>query len=581
MELPLSSYSDAYRDINPADYKLLTQNVPMPYAPDPSAGLLQSFQKAGEDFAAAREKQRTESQGLFKTMVDLGDYEGAKKHFIQGYLGDNFQQMTPEQEAQFKQNFEMTRRQKVTEKLETEVNLGTKFAAAPAATQVSLWPQVFPNTPMPTKTEIDAAGQPTTLSFEEAQKLLQGKSPAELQSLQQMGLISGPPVMGQSIQVRVSKKPDTDAMTKMTQTAQSAPRIKPSEIQAVTKSAVAKTLEGLINGLSSDQRAIPYVARLQSIRAGLDTMDPKQVAAATQQVISDISRSGLPFDLAKITRVAVESSNAAERVRHNSVMERIATNNTSIANARLRDAINNTQLRGKLAGSLIEYRDGMLKLNQSKKDLADRTFLALLKQRAVANGISLEKLNLLEKSIQGRDDGRLINFYLQYQNAKLRERGQNIQRDIALTPMPNDPLALDAAEQRAATLAEREVRLDDTFKDGILGEGPFNPEIFDALIKAGTQAYTSQSTGANKPQPTAAERARARAEEKQSTFTDTKPLPRPAELSNGGPPPPPAPPRGSGIQGTTSRPVETPVTPRQDTGGGQGPRVKLKRGGWQ
>lgn len=139
MELPANNQYDILGTIK--NYGLFNQEIPAVPYDKPSTGLMENLQKASEDFAATREKQRKESQDRFKTMVELGDYEGAKRDFITGYLGDNFQQMTPEQEAQFRQNFEMSRQQKRNEVYQTQLADAQK--RGDADTVIKLTEQIY------------------------------------------------------------------------------------------------------------------------------------------------------------------------------------------------------------------------------------------------------------------------------------------------------------------------------------------------------------------------------------------------------------------------------------------------------
>lgn len=644
MELPLSSYEEAIRSINPADFKAMTQNVSMPFYDRPSAGLMQNIQKAGEDLAAAREKQRKDSQDRFKTMVELGDYEGAKQNFITGYLGE-YAQMSPEQEQEFKQNFELNRRETMAKKLQAETDLGKSFAAAPVQTQVQMWSQVYPKTPLPQKTELDAQGVPTTLSFEEAQKLLTGKGPQELQSLQAQGVISAIPQMGQSITVRVSRKPDVDAINKMTETTKTTPRIKAGEIQAIAKPAakivdtfdsnVAKsyyspgkelqaaqeakaelvaaaqaiqtlstnpyraqedvqnaaedlrdaqvkfsqavgaiplserynqtaqrtrqlmstTIGKVIDGLQADSRGNKFVGRLIGIQAAVNggQMTPEQATAAVNEVVTNVQRAGIPFNAQRIAQVASQS----ERARHNAVVENIGRQRVQIATGQLNNALQSTGIRARLADNLITFRNGSLQVAQGKLQNADKALTELLKQRATQNGISLEKLNLLERSLKGQDDGRVLRAYGLALNAQLQDRAQKIRRDIALTPMPNDPLALDAAEQRASTLAERETAFQETFLNEIVGDSALDESSFNRMIDSMIQMYAKPTTTSERSstQPNAADRARANAQnfENTQTFPPVPVVPG-APVS---PPPVPSVPAQSNAPAPARRPATT------------------------
>jgi hypothetical protein len=138
MELPTDNQYDILGTIK--NYGLLNQATPREFGPNQSAGLMQNIQKAGEDLAAAREKQRKDSQDRFKTMVELGDYEGAKQNFVTGYLGE-YAQMSPEQEQEFKQNFDLSRQQKRNEVYQTQLSDAQK--RGDAETIIKLTEQIF------------------------------------------------------------------------------------------------------------------------------------------------------------------------------------------------------------------------------------------------------------------------------------------------------------------------------------------------------------------------------------------------------------------------------------------------------
>lgn len=642
---------NVYRQIGDYD-----QYTSAPYMQKPLSGLLQSFQKAGEDLAAAREKQRKDSQEQFKTMVELGDYEGAKKNFITGYLGDNAQ-MTPEQEQQFRQNFELTRREAVAKKLQAETDLGKSFAAAPVQTQVQMWPQVYPNIPLPQKKELDAQGVPTTLSFEEAQKLLTGKGPQELQALQAQGVISAIPQMGQSITVRLSQKPDVDAISKMTETTKTAPRIKPGEIQAIAKPAatavdkfdsnVAKsyyspgkelqaaqeakaelvaaaqaiqtlsmnpyrsqedvqnaaedlrdaqvkfsqavgaiplserynqttqrtrqlmstTIGKVIEGLQADPRGAQFVGRLIGIQAAVNSgqMTPEQATAAVNEVVTNVQRSGIPFNAQRVAQVASQN----ERARHNAAMERIGSQRVQIALGQLNNALQSTGIRARLADNLITFRNGSLQVAQGKLQNADKALTELLKQRAIQNGISLEKLNLLERSLKGQDDGRVLRAYAISINAQLRDRAQKMARDLAVNPTPRDPLALDYAEQLANSTANREAALQETFLNEIVGDGALDDSSFNRMIDSMIQMYAkpAATSASTSTQPNAADRASARAQEYAGQALPAPPTVPGARTS---PPLPPTVPGETAAESAPAVPRRQGQGQRQRPGQGQG-----------
>ena len=138
MELPTDNQYDILGTIK--NYGLLNQATPREFGPNQSAGLMQNIQKAGEDLAAAREKERKDSQDRFKAMVELGDYEGAKQNFVTGYLGE-YAQMSPEQEQEFKQNFDLSRQQKRNEVYQTQLSDAQK--RGDAETIIKLTEQIF------------------------------------------------------------------------------------------------------------------------------------------------------------------------------------------------------------------------------------------------------------------------------------------------------------------------------------------------------------------------------------------------------------------------------------------------------